>query len=339
MAKIDDIIAAAQLLQESNIDLEDLKGKMPGPALGLVGKAFGAEQALDMVSARGNIEQQIIRAKGEEARATAAAREQAKLTANAALGDILERVTPVAATATTVTPELAATLGRIRSLPGGEAAAKGLEAMIGQNLERETLAKVDELKKIVQDAGGQVDDESLAKAVRNRLERGADLDSVKADLLKQVPKQRRETRRQKVIKVLSEANVKNPDKQAAKLIRMKPPERKVAINQLIQSAERATAAKSVGAKALGAGIGAAVLVGLGKKLLGGGGAEQGPALPPEMQMALMAKLQKSQADSERENGLRQGRDVRNLAATLGVVKMLQDMAGMGNMQPSVARVV
>jgi len=76
--------------------------------------------------------------------------------------------------------------------------------------------------------------------------------------------------------------------------------------------------------------GVALLAFLGSKLFGG--KEQGGSqLPPEMQMALAAQLQRSQGAGD--DGKAFGRDLTNTSRLLGIIKMLQGMQGMQSAEP------
>lgn len=321
--------ALRNILSQSGMDMERVKGEQR--------RMTNQEAAL-------LDELKDFRKAGIENRAATAVAEKA-LVDKLAADDLMSRAARIAGSSMTLTPELLAMQQQVRQLPGGEALAEGINTIVSKNAERETQRKIEELRKMVgPDVVDSIGVDNITPRVRAGLELGtldlaAEASAVQGKYATAQNQERlasaQARHKQKLIRVgVPEAKA---EQAVQDFVRIAKKGNVVKVNRGALEAEVSSARRgSMLKKGLVGGLGGAVGVALLSKILG----QEKQQVSPETQMALIQQLQGGGGQGEQEpEGLRQGRDLLNLSRTLGIIKMMQEMAGLSQGHPQVAQVV
>jgi hypothetical protein len=337
MAATDNLLQALQVLASAGVDVSALK--IPGSVAGLASRAVGAEGTIDAIKERATAAQGLEALKGEQERLTLQARAQAKMMTNQAIGELVERIQPAAAGATNTTAFLA-DLEKLRSLPGGDVAAKGIETIVEQNLERATQGELERMRKTLGPDFSQIDEKAAFDRIKTTLQRGGTVDALIDEESRRVSgvkaeQDARQTLRAKLVKVgaISEKPTRmTPEQMVETVLKLPAAEQGAAIESMGKGARRGRMVKGgiMGGLA-GAAIAAAIA-----KMAGGG---EKAAIPPEIQMALMSRMQQGRGGAGQDPQVADGRSLLNMSRALGIVKAVQDMAGLSAAAPSPARLV
>lgn len=317
---------------------------IPGSLASVGNKQASLEAAPQMAILKAALESDLGQGKHQNALQMLQAREAMKLQTHSEIGKLMDAAMPLVSASVTMTPEIQRITAMLRSPQlKGEAVAQGIEAMVKQNLERATQAEVDKIKDQLKGTPHEVTPDveaSIADKIRVRLEKGMDTESVGAEHRATAERLAAEKAdREGVKKAFTDAKVfkapkMTPEQMVEHVYKLPPAERENAIARFAGE-ERAATGKRRGLMGLLGGAGVALLM---SKVLGGGSDAATSALPPEAMMAMMKAAGRGNGEEENSD-VGTGRSLLNMQRSLGLIKMMQQMAGANSAAVTPAQLV
>jgi hypothetical protein len=300
---------------------------IPGGVASVANKMIGGAQTTEQIGAR-------TEAAIRELQAKAQAGAQAKLAPVAEIGRIVAEAGSLPPSAVSAAhPDAARLLSQAGAMGvAGQDAKEAINAILKRNLEAQTQQSKAQILKTLGPDASQVDAADLENRIRTSIEQGRDTGGLVAG---ERSKAREASKRvalensmRKQVYKMEGIPAEQVEPLVGKLVETSDAKMRQRILKEVQAGQaKAERGRKVKGTLLGAGGVAAAILAASRFL--GGGKDEAQQIPPEIQMALMAQMQ---GQGGQDDGLRAGRDLMNLTRTLGLVKMLQEMAGLNAAQ-------